>query len=224
MDNPETLKTKRECSDNEGPTSSPAKKTKLSYGNSEPRGSIEKRKLAYDAYTVGWICVLRSELNASRALLDEEHDRLPPANNDDNSYLLGRMGEHNIVIAFPGSGTYGMSAASQTATNMVRTFRNIRFGLMVGVGGGAPKHPDPNDPLRDIRLGDVIVSIPKGSHGKHNMNQCVRVFEFIPLSGIRYLDLLLIMLKVVFFNTIWESGRTIANFILSHTWTNLRRF
>ena len=126
MDNPETLKRQRECSDNEGPISSRAKETKLSYGNSEARRSDEKRKLVYDAYTVGWICVLRSELNASRALLDEEHDRLPPANNDDNSYLLGRMEEHNIVIAFPGSGTYGISAASQTATNMVRTFRNIR--------------------------------------------------------------------------------------------------
>lgn len=42
-------------------------------------------------------------MNASRALVDEEHERLPPGEKDDNSYLLGRMGKHNVVIAFPGS-------------------------------------------------------------------------------------------------------------------------
>jgi nucleoside phosphorylase len=126
---------------------------------------MNHRKLAHDAYIVGWICILRCELNASRALLDEEHERLQPAEKDDNSYLLGRMGKYNVVITFCGSGTYGTNAATQTATNMVRTFCNIRFGLMVGVGGGVPKPPDPSDPLKDIRLGDVVVSDPKGSHG-----------------------------------------------------------
>jgi nucleoside phosphorylase len=128
---------------------------------------MSPRKLTHGAYTVGWICVLRCELNASRALLDEEHERLQPGNKDDNSYLLGRMGKHNVVIAFPGSGINGTNAAAQTATNMVHTFRNIRFGLMVGVGGGAPKPPDPIDPLKDIRLGDVVVSDSKGNHGEH---------------------------------------------------------
>ncbi|KAH6672608.1 nucleoside phosphorylase domain-containing protein [Halenospora varia] len=158
-------KRERECEDNEESASITPKKRKLSHGNSEARGSDEKRRLAHDAYTVGWICVLRSELNASRALLDEEHEPLPPAEKDDNSYLLGRMVGHNIVIAFTGSGTYGTNAATQTATHMVRTFPNIRFGLMVGVGGGAPKRPDLNDPLKDIRLGDVVVSATQGSHG-----------------------------------------------------------
>ncbi|RFU24977.1 hypothetical protein B7463_g11364, partial [Scytalidium lignicola] len=125
----------------------------------------QKRKLDQNAYTIGWICVLKSELNAAHALLDEEHERLPSAKRDDNSYLLGRIKEHNIVITFTGSGTYGTNAAAQTATNLLRTFPNIRFGLMVGVGGGAPKQPDPKDPLNDIRLGDVVVSTPKGGHG-----------------------------------------------------------
>ena len=77
------------------------------------------------------------------------------------------MGNHNVVISFPGAGGYGMNAAAQTVTNMVRTFRNIRFGLLVGVGGGAPKPPHPDDPLRDILLGDVVVSDPKGKHGTY---------------------------------------------------------
>lgn len=80
------------------------------------------------------------------------------------------MGKHNVVIAFPGSSTYGTNAAAQTVTNMLRTFHNIRFGLMVGVGGGAPYRPDPKDPWKDIRLGDVVVSTSKGSHGKHRLN------------------------------------------------------
>ncbi|KAL7953740.1 nucleoside phosphorylase domain-containing protein [Trichoderma compactum] len=114
---------------------------------------------------VGWAAVLRSELNASRALLDEEHEPLQPADNDDNIYLLGRMGEHNVVITFPGSGTYGTNAAAQMVTNMLRTFPSIRFGLLVGIGGGAPRPPDLEDASKDIRLGDVVVGSPKGNHG-----------------------------------------------------------
>ncbi|KAM3537463.1 hypothetical protein ARSEF1564_009613, partial [Beauveria bassiana] len=147
----------------------------------DSQGSDEKRKLAHESYTVGWICILRCELNASRALLDEVHQPLPQAEKDDNSYLLGRMAEHNVVIAFTGSGTYGTNAAAQTATHLTRTFCKIRFGLMVGVGGGAPKRPDPNDPFRDIRLGDVVVSAVKGSHGgvlQYDMGKWVNENEF----------------------------------------------
>ncbi|KAK4082847.1 uncharacterized protein Triagg1_1737 [Trichoderma aggressivum f. europaeum] len=122
-------------------------------------------KLNHGAYAVGWAAVLRSELNASRALLDEEHEPLQPADNDDNIYLLGRMGEHNVVITFPGSGTYGTNAAAQMVTNMLRTFPNIRFGLLVGIGGGVPRPPDLEDASKDIRLGDVVVGNPKGNHG-----------------------------------------------------------
>jgi nucleoside phosphorylase len=148
----------QQLEENRGPTSAAAKRRKVEDGS---------KKLTHDDYTVGWVCVLLSELNASRALLDEEHERLQSREKDDNSYLLGKMEDHNVVIAFPGSGVSGTDAAAQTATNMVRTFRKIRFGLMVGVGGGAPKPPDLEDPLKDIRLGDVIVSDPKGNHGKH---------------------------------------------------------
>ncbi|EHK22326.1 uncharacterized protein TRIVIDRAFT_150254, partial [Trichoderma virens Gv29-8] len=120
------------------------------------------RELTYDSYTVGWVCVLLSELCAARALLDEEHEPLPPKDNDDNSYLLGKMAKHNVVIVFPGE--YGTNAAAQTVANTIRTFPNIRFGLMVGVGGGAPKPPH-SDPRKDIRLGDVVVSCPMDGHG-----------------------------------------------------------
>ncbi|KAK6529961.1 hypothetical protein TWF281_009111 [Arthrobotrys megalospora] len=122
-------------------------------------------RLSHGEYTVGWVCVLVSELNAARALLDEEDEQLQPCDGDENSYLLGRMGHHNVVITFPGSGTYGPISAAQTVTNMLRSFRSIRFGLMVGIGGGAPQPPHSDDTTMDIRLGDIVVSSPKGNHG-----------------------------------------------------------
>jgi hypothetical protein len=42
---------------------------------------------------------------------------------------------------------------------MLRSFSQIRFGLMVGTGGGAPSEK------QDIRLGDVVVSSPVKSTG-----------------------------------------------------------
>lgn len=122
------------------------------------------RKLDHDAYTIGWVCALDCELIAARALLDEEDEPLEPALNDANLYLLGRFEKHNVVIT-PTSG-YGTNGATQAVTNMIRSFPNIRFGLMVGVGGAVPGKPDPGKPMKDIRLGDIVVSEPKGSHGK----------------------------------------------------------
>jgi nucleoside phosphorylase len=46
---------------------------------------------------------------------------------------------------------------------MVRTFPNIRFGLMVGIGGGAPSED------HDIRLGDIVVGISR--NGKNELLQ-----------------------------------------------------
>ncbi|GMG32543.1 unnamed protein product [Aspergillus oryzae] len=118
--------------------------------------------LTPDAYTVGWVCVLASEQYAARALLDELHAP-PPTPRDENAYIVGRMGKHNVVITRPiGQGKVN---AADAAVNMTRTFPQIRFGLLVGVGGGATDSPDPYVGKRDIRLGDVVVSKPQGEHG-----------------------------------------------------------
>ena len=106
-------------------------------------------------YTVGWICTLPVEGAAFEGMLDKVHPNLPCHMKDDNSYILGRIGQHNVVLAFfflhsPGS-------VATVATDLLRSFPNVRFGLMVGVGGGAPSNPS-DDPLQDIRLGDVVVS------------------------------------------------------------------
>jgi nucleoside phosphorylase len=106
-------------------------------------------------YTVGWICAIQTEYVAARVFLDEVHEDLVAVSPDDsNDYTTGKIGEHNVVIAVLPDGEYGKSSAGRVAAEMIRSFCNIRFGLMVGIGGGAPskKH--------DIRLGDIVVGSP----------------------------------------------------------------
>jgi nucleoside phosphorylase len=113
-----------------------------------------------EQYTVGWICALETEYVAARAFLDEKHarpGRLAPK--DNNHYTLGEIAGHQVVIAVLPDGEYGTSSAASVARDMVHSFPNIRFGLMVGIGGGAPtaKH--------DIRLGDIVVSSAQNGRG-----------------------------------------------------------
>lgn len=111
-------------------------------------------------YTVGWICAVMTEMIAARAVLDEEYDEPEDiATKDNNSYVLGRIGRHNVAIAALPDGEYGTNSAATVARDMLHSFPNIRIGLMVGIGGGAP-----ND-QHDIRLGDVVVSSPKDRKG-----------------------------------------------------------
>ncbi|OQD87404.1 hypothetical protein PENSOL_c078G10565 [Penicillium solitum] len=111
-------------------------------------------------YTVGWICALLVEYVAAQEFLDEEHEKpsfVSP--NDTNDYTLGKMDEHNVVIAVLPGGDYGTASAANVATNMLNTFHNVRIGLMVGIGGGVPSEK------HDVRLGDVVVSAPRDSEG-----------------------------------------------------------
>ncbi|KAK2026126.1 purine and uridine phosphorylase, partial [Colletotrichum zoysiae] len=111
-------------------------------------------------YTVGWICALKTELSAAKALLDELHEDCPPvAQHDNNSYALGRISGHNVVIVVMPSGEHGTTSAAAVARDMVHSFPNVRIGLLVGIGGGAPS------PKHDVRLGDVVVSSRDGGKG-----------------------------------------------------------
>ncbi|OCK99466.1 purine and uridine phosphorylase [Cenococcum geophilum 1.58] len=113
-----------------------------------------------DNYTVGWICAIQTEYVAAQSFLDEEHERPEfMSTNDNNDYTLGKVGKHNVVIAVLPEGEYGISSAAAVARDMLHSFTNVRMGLMVGIGGGAPgqKH--------DIRLGDIVVSAPRDGKG-----------------------------------------------------------
>lgn len=116
-------------------------------------------KNSYSDYTIGWICALPLEMAAAKAMLDEIHPPLPRNPSDDNIYTLGTLQGHNIVIACLPSGVYGLSSATTVAIRMTNTFQAIRFGVMVGIGGGVPSK------YADIRLGDIVVSKPSGTFG-----------------------------------------------------------
>ncbi|KAJ5481351.1 hypothetical protein N7475_000163 [Penicillium sp. IBT 31633x] len=115
---------------------------------------------AEEDFTVGWICALPTEMAAAIAMLDEEYERpQTQPSQDQNNYCLGRMGTHNIVIACLPAGVYGTNSAAAVGNRMLSSFPRIRFGLMVGIGGGIPSCKN------DIRLGDVVVSKPQGKFG-----------------------------------------------------------
>ncbi|KAL1597680.1 hypothetical protein SLS59_007378 [Nothophoma quercina] len=117
------------------------------------------RPLRRDDYTVGWVCALPIELAAAQEMLDEEHPDLErdPADNDENLYALGSISGHNVAIVCLPAGQIGNNPAAAVATQMRATFKKIRFGLMVGIGGGVPSAE------ADVRLGDVVVSQPHGT-------------------------------------------------------------
>lgn len=119
--------------------------------------------LPNDGYTVGWICAIRTEYVAAQAFLDEKHQGPQSlALSDNNDYTLGRIGQHNIVIAVLPNGEYGITSAACVGRDMLHSFTNVRIGLMVGIGGGVPTR-------HDIRLGDIVVSSP--GHGKGGVLQ-----------------------------------------------------
>ncbi|KAN0072745.1 hypothetical protein V8E54_008859 [Elaphomyces granulatus] len=115
--------------------------------------------MTHEDYTVAWICALPLEAAAAKAMLDKTHPQLLQSAADDNAYMLGEISGHNIVIACLPSGVYGTVSAATVAANMRTTFPSIRFGLMIGIGGGVPSMNN------DIRLGDVVVSKPTGVLG-----------------------------------------------------------
>ena len=116
-----------------------------------------------ELYSIAWICALPIERAAAIATLDKRHQA--PENfeqhpSDHNFYSWGAIGEHNIVIASLDAGVIGKVSAATTASQLLASLPHIKFGLLVGIGGGIP-----NLPSKDIRLGDVAVSQPKGSTG-----------------------------------------------------------
>ncbi|KAN0089551.1 hypothetical protein V8E51_019811 [Hyaloscypha variabilis] len=112
----------------------------------------------HEDYQIGVICALATEKAAMVAMLDETHPKSKKGNGDDNEYTLGKIGVHNVVIACLPAGLMGNGPAAIVANNMRRSFP-IKFGLMVGIGGGVWSKKG------DIRLGDVVVSQPTGTHG-----------------------------------------------------------
>ena len=110
-------------------------------------------------FTVGWICALHIELAAAQGMLEEEYDaeELQKDPKDPHEYCLGQIAGHKIVLTLLIS--TGTNSAGSAARHLKNTFQNLKFILMVGIAGGIPS------PRHDIRLGDVVVSMPSGAYG-----------------------------------------------------------
>ena len=128
------------------------------------------------AFEVGIICALRTESDAVEAIFDEfweedEEDHYGKAPGDPNSYTLGRIGRHDVVLAhMPGM---GKGSAASVAASFCASFPNIRLGLVVGICGGVPQPVVDSD---EIFLGDVIVStgLIQFDFGRQSANKLVR--------------------------------------------------
>ena len=112
----------------------------------------------HESYTVGIVCALAIEATAVVAMLDQKHHDVGPVPGDCNLYYYGKIGEHMVVVACLPAVSTGPTNAAIVASKMIRSFK-LRHGLMVGIGGGAPRSNT------DIRLGDVVVSQPHETHG-----------------------------------------------------------
>jgi nucleoside phosphorylase len=118
-----------------------------------------KNPLSHDDYTVGWICALPLKMTAAKLMLGAIHSSLPAPSTDHNTYILGNVGDHNIVIACLPSGAYDTILTATIATQLLSSFHSIRFGLMIGIGGEVlSSHAD-------IRLDDIVVSQPADTSG-----------------------------------------------------------
>jgi nucleoside phosphorylase len=128
-------------------------------------------------YTVGWICAITTEYVAAQAFLDERHEGPEfVSKHDNNDYTLGKFGKHNVVIAVLPDGEYGIAAAASVARDMLHSFPNIRIGLMVGIGGGAPSRK------HSIRLGDIVVSTSgdgKGGVFQYDFGKTIQDQKFL---------------------------------------------
>ncbi|KAK1585140.1 pfs domain-containing protein [Colletotrichum navitas] len=112
----------------------------------------------HEEYTIAVVCAMSFEMSAVRFMLSREHPRLRAKDGDSNMYVLGELSGHNVVLAcLPGQ--QGKGAAATVATNLDRTFPRIRWRFLVGIAGGVPSD------RHDIRLGDVVVSMPEGQSG-----------------------------------------------------------
>ncbi|KAF3927955.1 hypothetical protein ABW20_dc0108790 [Dactylellina cionopaga] len=108
-------------------------------------------------YNVGWLCALPLELAAANLMIDEHHDAPWNLTDPQNHYIFGSIGRHNVVATVLPEGSYGTISASDVVKNFKYDFPDLQYRFMVGIAGGAPTEEN------DIRLGDVVVSVPSGT-------------------------------------------------------------
>lgn len=106
-------------------------------------------------FHVAIMCALPREVDAVTLLFDqfwdERGDLYGRADGDMNTYITGRIGDHNIVLALlPSMGTNNAAAATASLRS---SYTSLRLAILVGICGGVPRIAK-----TDVFLGDVVVS------------------------------------------------------------------
>ncbi|KAJ5938120.1 hypothetical protein N7454_004462 [Penicillium verhagenii] len=120
--------------------------------------SRHSRPRSRDDFEVAIICALPREASAVHAHFEkhwEDEVGIYPygkQQNDKNSYSVGSIGGHNVVLAH--QERMGPVPAAKVATMCSMSFTKIKLALVVGICGGVPS-PKPNE---EILLGDVVIS------------------------------------------------------------------
>jgi nucleoside phosphorylase len=108
-------------------------------------------------FTIAIFCALPLEADAVSELFEDilgkEVNNHRKAVGDDNTYTLGKIMHHNVVLVHMAG--MGKGTASQAASSMRSSYPEIKLALMVGICGGVPSHHGGKD---DLILGDVVIS------------------------------------------------------------------
>jgi nucleoside phosphorylase len=113
---------------------------------------------------IGVVTALPEEYVAMKRMLVGAVSTKVPG--DTNEYTVGeiearrngrRIGSHRVALTL--TKRTGTESAATTATNLLRSFPVIRLVLMVGIACGIP---NPSDPDKHVRLGDIVVSDRQG--------------------------------------------------------------
>jgi hypothetical protein len=82
---------------------------------------------------IAWVCALPLEMAAADEIQYPDPTYQQAQSIKIPYVLLGRIRAHNVVIVCLPSGVYSTTSAVTVANRI--TFRSIRFGLIVGIGG-----------------------------------------------------------------------------------------
>ncbi|KAG7288356.1 hypothetical protein NEMBOFW57_007887 [Staphylotrichum longicolle] len=115
-----------------------------------------------DEFQIGIVCALPLEFDAVVASLDHVWPEdvcaaLGKAPGDGNTYTLGRMKQHNVVLTLlrqrGGKASMGKASAAIVASDLRHSWFSLTLALLVGICGGVPKAGN-----REMLLGDVVIS------------------------------------------------------------------